>query len=262
MDVLEAALQAMKDGRPAALVTVVGTKGSAPREAGARMLVRADGSIVGTVGGGAVEHEVMKRALAAIEQGVPQRYAPHLGEDLGMACGGSMDLFIEPLIRPPQLVMFGAGHVAREVAPVAQRLGFQVTVVDARPEQATAERFPVCRLLVEPPRDHAASMPCTLDTWVLIVTHGHAQDLEVLRALVGRPLAWIGAIASRRKIGTFFATLREEGVPEEALEAVSSPVGLDIGAQTPAEIAVSVAAEWIRVRHGVDRPPLPLSEGR
>jgi xanthine dehydrogenase accessory factor len=262
MDVLEAALAAMKEGRPAALVTVVGTQGSAPREAGARMLVHGDGSIVGTVGGGAVEFEAMRQALEAIAEGAPRRYAPHLGKDLGMACGGSMDLFIEPLLRPPQLVMYGAGHVAREVAPVARQLGFQVTVVDARPEQATAERFPGCQLRVEAPREHAARLHCSPDTWVLIVTHGHAQDLEVLRALATQPLAWLGAIASRRKIATFFTTLREEGVPEDALARISSPVGLDIGAQTPAEIAISVAAEWVRLRHGVSRPSLPLSGDR
>jgi xanthine dehydrogenase accessory factor len=262
MEVLEAALKAMKDGRPAALVTVVETQGSAPREAGARMLVYADGSGVGTIGGGAVEYEAQNRAMAAIEAGTPQRFTPNLAQDLGMACGGSMDIFIEPLVRPPQLIMFGAGHVAHEVAPVALRLGFQVTVVDARPEQATSARFPGCKLRVEAPKDAADGLRCGPDTWVLIVTHGHAQDLDVLRALVDQPTAWLGAIASKRKVAKFFAKLLEEGVPQAQLDRVSSPVGLDIGAQTPAEIAISVAAEWVRVRHGHVRPPVPLSEGR
>jgi xanthine dehydrogenase accessory factor len=262
MEVLEAALKAMKDGRPAALVTVVGTKGSAPRQAGARMVVYADGSSLGTIGGGAVEYEAQNLAIVAIEEGAPRRYSPNLAKDLGMACGGSMDIFIEPLVRPPQLVMYGAGHVAHEVAPVALRLGYQVTVVDARPEQATTARFPGCTLRLEAPKDHAEAMVCRPDTWVLIVTHGHAQDLDVLRALAGQPLAWLGAIASRRKIAKFFDILLQEGVPQAALDRISSPVGLDIGAQTPAEIAISVAAEWIRVRHGHDRAPVPLSEGR
>lgn len=262
MEVLQAALRAMKEGRPAALVTVVGTQGSAPREAGARMLVYADGTGVGTIGGGAVEYEAQNQAMVAIEAGEPRRYSPHLAQDLGMACGGTMDIFIEPLVRPPQLIMFGAGHVAHEVAPVAQRLGFQVTVIDARPEQANAARFPGCQVRVEHPKDAAESLRCGPDTWVLIVTHGHAQDLDVLRALAGEPTAWLGAIASKRKVATFFAKLRDEGVPQDQLDRISSPVGLDIGAQTPAEIAISVAAEWIRVRHGHARPPLPLSEGR
>ncbi len=252
----------MKEGRPAALVTVVETKGSAPREAGARMVVYADGTGVGTIGGGAVEYEAQNLAMVAIDEGLPRRYTPNLAQDLGMACGGMMDIFIEPLVRAPQLVMFGAGHVAHAVAPVALQLGFQVTVVDSRPEQATSSRFPGCTLRVEQPKDVATTLRSTPDTWVLIVTHGHAQDLDVLRALVGQPLAWLGAIASKRKVAKFFATLRAEGVPQEQLDRISSPVGLDIGAQTPAEIAISVAAEWVRVRHGVDRPPLPLSAGR
>jgi len=262
MEVLQAALDAMKEGRTAALVTVVGTEGSAPREAGSRMLVYADGSGVGTIGGGAVEYEAQNIAMAAIEDGLPVRFSPNLARDLGMACGGTMDIFIEPLVRPPQLVMFGAGHVAHEVAPTALRLGFQVTVVDARPEQATPERFPGCTLRVEHPKDVAQQLCTAPDTWVLIVTHGHAQDLDVLRALVGQPLAWLGAIASKRKVGKFFALLEDEGVPREQLDRISAPVGLDIGAQTPAEIAISVAAEWVRVRHGASRTPLPLSESR
>jgi xanthine dehydrogenase accessory factor len=262
MEVLQAALDAMKEGRPAALVTVVGTSGSAPREAGARMLVYADGTGVGTIGGGAVEYEAQNLAMVAIEEGVPRRYTPNLGADLAMACGGSMDIFIEPLLRPPQLVMFGAGHVAHAVAPVARQLGFAVTVVDARAEQATLERFPGCTLVVETPEDAARQLRCDSDTWVLIVTHGHAHDLELLRVLVGQPWAWLGLIASKRKVAKFFATLKAEGATEEQLARVSSPVGLDIGAQTPAEIAISIAAEWVRFRHGVERAPTPLSEGR
>ncbi len=262
MEVLKAALEAMQQGRPAALVTVVGTKGSTPREAGARMLVYADGSAQGTIGGGAVEYEAQNLAMVAIEEGRPRRFAPNLGKDLGMACGGSMDIFIDPLVRQPQMLIFGAGHVAHEAAPIALRLGFAVTVVDTRPEQATPERFPGCEIRIEHPRDVAASMECAPDVWVLIVTYGHAQDLDVLRALVGQPLAWLGAIASRRKVATFFEKLGKEGVPRESLERISSPVGLDIGAQTPAEIAISVAAEWVRVRNDSQRPPVPLSESR
>lgn len=262
MEVMQAALDAMRDGRPAALVTVVGTQGSTPREVGARMLVYSDGTGVGTIGGGAVEYETQNLAIAAIEEGAPRRYQPNLAKDLGMACGGSMEIFIQPLVRPPQLVMFGAGHVALQVAPIARQLGFRVTVVDARSEQATPERFPGCTVRVEQPKHVAHNLQSTPDTWVLIVTHGHAQDLDVLRALVGQPLAWIGAIASKRKVAKFFAKLRDEGVAQDDLDRISSPVGLDIGAQTPAEIAISVAAEWVRVRHGLQRPPLPLSTGR
>ncbi|MFH1466248.1 MAG: XdhC family protein [Pseudomonadota bacterium] len=261
MEILKAAIAAVDAGRPCALVTVVGTRGSSPREAGSRMLVFADGSSQGTVGGGAVEHAAIQQAREVIEAGTPRRLAPDLAS-LGMACGGAMDLFIEPLIAPPRLVIFGAGHVAAAVSPIAGLLGFERTVIDPRPELATAERFPGCTVQVAPHLASAEGLATHSRTWILVVTHGHGQDLEVLRALIARPWAWLGVIASRRKIATFLQELRSEGVPEEHLERVSSPVGLDIGAQTPAEIAVSIAAEWVQHRHGLHGAAPPLTAGR
>ncbi len=261
MEVLKAAVEAMAAGRQAALVTVVDTKGSAPREAGARMLVFNDGSSTGTIGGGAVEHAATKQALQAMAEGRPRRFSPHLGKDLGMSCGGSMDIFLQPLIRPPRLVIFGAGHVAHATAPVARQLGFEVTIVDERAEQATEQRFPGCRLLLEAPEQAAQNLDCDDDTWFLVVTHGHGYDLAVLRVLARRPWAWLGAIASRRKAATFRAQLSAEGIPDETLARISSPVGLDLGARTPAEIAISVAAEWVRTRRDCARVPLPLRDG-
>jgi len=258
MQILQAAIEAVRGGRVCALVTVVATRGSAPREAGARMLVFADGTSVGTVGGGAVEHTAIREAQAAIAAGSPRLFAPDLGQ-LGMACGGSMDLFIEPLQRPPRLVIFGAGHVAAAVAPVARLLGFDCAVIDPRDDQATEARFPGCAVRVAEHRPAAEALATDPDTWILIVTHGHGQDLEVLRALVGREWAWLGVIASRRKIATFRQTLLAEGVPEERLGRISSPVGLDIGAETPAEIAVAIAAEWVQARRGAAQDARPRS---
>jgi xanthine dehydrogenase accessory factor len=258
MEILKAAIAAAEAGRACALITVVGSRGSSPRGPGSRMLVFSDGSSQGTVGGGAVEFAAIQQALQAIEAQAPRRFAPDLGS-LGMACGGTMDLFIEPLRAAPRLVVFGAGHVAAAVAPIARLLGFEPTVIDPRPEFATAERFPGCTVRVAPHRESAESLATQADTWILVVTHGHGHDLEVLRALVARPWAWLGVIASRRKVATFLTTLRAEGVVEERLARISSPVGLDLGAQTPAEIAVSIAAEWVQTRHGRSGPAVPLS---
>jgi len=248
MEILKAALAAMEQGREAVLVTVVGAQGSTPREAGARMLVYADGSTAGTIGGGAVEHATIREALESLAAGAPRRFSPELGRDLGMQCGGSMDLFIEPLRRPEKLVIFGAGHVASATAPLARSLGFDVTVVDPRAELVTEARFPGCHLLAAEHEATAAALQADDRTWLLLMTHGHGHDLEILRLVVRHRWAWLGLIASRRKVATFKATLGSEGVPAEDLERVSSPVGLPLGAETPAEIAISIAAEWVKLR--------------
>ncbi len=262
MKILKAAIEAVESARSAAMATVVGTSGSAPREAGARMLVYADGSIEGTVGGGAVEHEVVRQALAAIQVGAPRLYSPSLSRDLGMGCGGTMDIFIEPLVRAPRLAIFGAGHVSQATAAIAISLGFEVTVFDERPQFATAERFPGCSLVHAAPDQSARQLRTDDQDYLLLVTHKHAHDELLLELLLDRPWAWLGLIGSRRKVASTFARLREKGADEAQLKRVSSPVGLDIGAQTPAEIAVSICAEIVRVRQACQRPPLPLKEVR
>lgn len=259
-ELLQAIEAAMIAGERVALATVVGVEGSAPRAAGARMVVWADGRTLGTVGGGNFEHRVTEAAVATIAAGVPRRYTVHLTRDLGMCCGGAMDVYIEPIEPEDRLVIFGAGHVAQPTAAIARMLGFVVTVVDERDELATAERFPGCTLVTADPRATARTLATDARTWVLVTTHDHALDQDLVELLIGRTWAWMGVIGSRAKLAKFFVRLRAAGVDEALFRRLNGPVGLDIGAETPAEIAVSIAAELVRVRRGADRPPRSMAE--
>lgn len=256
-----AALTAAGDaGETVALATVTGVDGSAPRAAGARMIVWPDGRTFGTIGGGNFEHRVTAEAVAAIRRGLPHRYSVHLTRDLGMCCGGAMEVYIEPIGPEERLVIFGAGHVAEPTARVAAMLGYRVTVVDEREEYATQERFPDVDVRCTDPRAYAATLETDPRTYVLITTHEHRLDQDLLETLLPREYAWLGLIGSRAKLAKFFLRLRAAGVEEALFQRVSGPVGLDIGAETPAEIAVSITAELVRVRHGRHEPPRSLSE--
>lgn len=223
------------------------------------MLVHADGTLVGTIGGGALEHRVVQVALEVLRTGRPERFEAHLVRDLGMCCGGKVEVYVEPLQARVPLVVFGAGHVAHAVAPVLLALDFDVTVVDERDELNTAERFPGCARVVEDARAWARSLPEDPDAHYLVVTHDHQLDQDLVETLLPRPCAWIGMIGSRGKVARFLVRYRAAGLDEALFAKLCAPVGLDIGAETPAEIAVSIAAELVRVRRRADRPPVPLS---
>ncbi len=260
MNVFSAAARAWRTGRRAAFATVVSVGGSTPRAAGARMLVYADGEIVGTVGGGELERQVTLQAIDVVRSGRPERFTAHLTRDLGMCCGGRMEVYIEPLqIRSP-IVIFGAGHVAKAVAPVLVALDYAVTIVDGRDELATEHRFPGCTVEATDPLTFAESLPEDAEAHWLIVTHDHQLDQDLGQILLPRACAWIGMIGSRRKIASFLVRYRAAGMPEGLFAKLRAPVGLDLGAETPAEIAVAIAAELVRLRRGSTRSPVPLSE--
>lgn len=257
MHVLQAAVEAIQSGRPAALVWVLEVGGSTPRSPGSRMLVYADGSSLGTIGGGAVEHQVIAAAVEVIRAGVPRRYEAHLTRDLGMCCGGEMAFFIEPLETREPLAIYGAGHVAHALAPMAVALGFQVTVVDERDELNNAERFPDCSRVATDPVLHAEELE---RGYALVVTHDHALDQDLVNALLPNDaLTWVGMIGSKVKVTRFLIRLRAAGMDDALLQRLCAPVGLDIGAETPTEIAVAIAGELVRVRRHADRSPAPLS---
>ncbi|HVR72594.1 MAG TPA: XdhC/CoxI family protein [Vicinamibacteria bacterium] len=257
-DVLEATLRAELSGEPAALVTVVATEGSTPQKAGAKMLVYPDGRIVGTIGGGCVEAEMTWRARQAIESRKPQTAAYELtadqaGED-GLVCGGRMQVFIEPIEGTPTLCLFGAGHVAQPLARMAKAAGFRVEVVDDRVKFANHDRFPEADLvLVEEFTAAASRMTLGRNTYVVVVTRGHKGDGEALQSVIGKGLRYVGLLGSKPKLVHLVAGLEEKGVPPEALGEIRCPLGLEIGAITPDEIAVSILAEMIAIRRGV--PP-------
>jgi xanthine dehydrogenase accessory factor len=256
-EVLEAAVRAETAGEAAALVTVVSTEGSTPQKAGARMLVYGDGRIVGTIGGGCLEAEMSWRAREAIGGRRPRLVSYDLtpdqaGED-GLVCGGRMQVFIEPIEGTPVLCLFGAGHVAQPLARMAKACGFRVEVADDRIKFANAERFPDAdRIVVDDLVAAAGKMTLGPASYAIVVTRGHTGDREVLEGVLGRGLRFVGLLGSRPKVVHIFAALVEKGVPRESLAEVHAPLGLGIGAQTPYEIAVSILAEMIAVRRGVD----------
>ena len=181
MKVLAAAVAAVAAGHRVVLVTVVGVNGSAPRASGARMLVEADGNIVGTVGGGAWEHRLVEDALAALKDGRNRRVQLNLSLDLGMCCGGAMEALIEPLIPNPRLVVYGAGHVGTALAWQAERLGFDLTMVDEREDWLDASRFPpTTRCLLMDPRRALPELPTDRNSYHLVVTHSHQLDQDLV----------------------------------------------------------------------------------
>ena len=256
-DVFAAALAAEQAGEPAALVTVVSTQGSTPQKAGAKMVVYPDGRIVGTIGGGCVEAEMTWRARQVIDVRRPQLVTYELtpeqaGED-GLICGGRMEVFIEPIEGTPTLCLFGAGHVAQPLARMAKAVGFRVEVADDRVKFANAMRFPEADLIVvDEFAAAAAKMTLGRETYAVVVTRGHKGDADALEAVLGKGLRFVGLLASRPKLVHLATALEERGVSPAEIATIHAPLGLEIGAATPEEIAVSVLAEMIAVRRGVD----------
>jgi xanthine dehydrogenase accessory factor len=249
-DVTQALLALLDAGQSGALATVIKTTGSTPQVAGARLLLLPDGRAVGTVGGGAIERLVLA-ALAEVRAcGEARVLACDLARELGMCCGGSMEVFVEPVAATPRLIIFGAGHVAQPTAALARSVGFEVVVADEREELNTSERFPGCHLEHAEAGSLLARLAPDERDWLLIVTHDHQLDEEVLRrALAGRA-RYIGLVGSRRKV---YRLLQRVAARQGSLDLrrVYAPVGLDLGAVTPAEIAVSIVAELVALRHQV-----------
>jgi xanthine dehydrogenase accessory factor len=253
-DVFRELVRAMDAGERTALVTIVSARGSTPQRVGARMLVYEDGRTAGTIGGGCYENDACGKAREAIRVARPQLVEYSLNEELaaesGLICGGVMEVFIEPVVPTPNLYLLGAGHVSMEVARVAQATGFRVHVVDDREKFANAERFPGADVIVDdiPAWLRTAALPP--DAFVAVVTRGHRHDFDAVRELANRPLRYLGLIGSRAKVLRIFEALEGEGIGPATLSAIHAPIGLDIGAVTPAEIAVSVVAELVAVRSG------------
>jgi len=238
-------------GRRFVLLTVVESRGFTPQKAGAHMLLAADGETVGTIGGGAIEHEALREARALLESGdVARTVKKHLTQELGMCCGGEMVVYLEVLEAMPRLFVYGAGYLARPIAALAVGVGFQVTVIDARPEWAQPERFPTAALRCQDPEDHARSLASTDQDFVVVTTHDHALDQRLVQHLLVKPFRFVGMVGSLAKQRKFALRLQARGFTDEQIARMRTPLGLAIGAQTPEEIAVSVLAELIAVRRG------------
>jgi len=252
MDIFEEVVRMRRAGRRGALATIVHTNGSIPSYESSRMLVRDDGSIAGTVGGGCVEAEVWAAAKDVILSEQPRKMTFNLNHDAaydaGLICGGTLEIFVEPILPQPTLYLFGGGHVSTAVARVAHQAGFAIGVVDDRESFANAERFPMASEIYSNYDDAFAKIQPNSSSYILIVTRGHKDDMRVLAWAIDTEARYIGMIGSRRKVISVYKALEKEGHHLAKFERVHAPVGLDIGALSPEEIAVSIAAELIAVR--------------
>src|SRR6266487_4032824 len=258
-EVFAAVADALDRGEPAALVTIVSATGSTPQRIGAKMLVFADGRMIGTIGGGCYENDAFWKAREAITDRKPRLVHYELSDDFaqetGLICGGQMDVYIEPIEPSPELYVVGAGHVGFHLARLAHDVGFRVHVIDDREKFANSERFPnAVEIVVDDIPSWIARASIPAHAYVVIVTRGHTNDLEALRALAPRDLRYLGLIGSRAKVARIYDELSAAKMPAETLRRVHAPIGLDIGAVTPQEIAVSILAELIAVKHGKEHP--------
>ena len=253
-NIYEEILKLERENQAGALCTIINTRGSTPRHEGSKMLVLEDGSFIGTVGGGEVENRIRAEALAAIQDGKTRllKYSmvdPAAG-DPGV-CGGTLEVYVEPIIPRPLLVVIGGGHVGRAVVTLAKFLDFRVAVSDDRPEFCTPEANPGADEFYCLPMDQLPNvLKITPRTYLVLTTRGSNVDVEGLAPLLETPAAYIGVIGSKRRWLTTKKTLLAQGVPEKLLERVHSPMGLELNAETPEEIAVSIMAEIIMVRNG------------
>jgi xanthine dehydrogenase accessory factor len=253
MDIYEQIVQLRREGRRGAVATIVNVRGSIPSFKTAKMLVRDDGSIVGTIGGGCVEADVWQAAREVMESEKARTVKFDLNQDpkydTGLVCGGTLEVFIEPILPPALLYVFGAGHVAVNLCQVAAHAGFDLIVTDDRTSYATQERFPAAREVHALDFDEAtAKLDPNEASYIVIVTRGHRDDMRILRWAVQTRARYVGMIGSRRKVIEIFKTLQQEGLPTNLFDRVHAPVGLDIGAVTPEEIAVAITAELIAIR--------------
>lgn len=263
--IYQALAQLESGNQAAALCTIIRSQGSTPRGVGSKMLVYPDGTIIGTVGGGEVENRVIAEALTALKDSRPRvlpysMVDPQRG-DPGV-CGGQLEVFVEPILPAPLLIVIGGGHVGKAVAHLAHWLGFRVAISDDRPEFCTPEAIPEADEFYPVPM---AELPAHLDlnrwSYLVLTTRGANVDVEGLPALLKTPAAYIGVIGSRRRWQTTRKALLAAGTPPEALERVRSPIGLELNAQTPEEIAVSILAEILMLRDRGDGKPMSAPGG-
>lgn len=257
MDIYEELVRLRRQGQKCALATIVQVNGSIPSYESAKLLVREDGSMVGTVGGGCVEAEVWTAAREVIETGKPKHLTFSLGQDAaydnGLICGGQLNVFVEPVEPQPQAYIFGGGHVSKSISKVANLAGFTTTIIDDREAFSNKDRFPEAAATYADEYEKVfPQLDITSSSYVVIVTRGHRDDMRVLKWAVNTPARYIAMIGSKRKTISVIKELEKEGMPRELFEKIHAPMGLAIGAETPEEIAVSVVAEMIAVRRAPD----------
>lgn len=262
LEIFEELLRLKRAGRSGVLATVVESSGSAPRKAGAKLLLRDDGSLVGSVGGGRLEQETLQAARAAQAEGRPRTFPFSLAADNGMVCGGWVLVYLEPVSLVPRLLVLGCGHVGQALARLARPAGFAVTLVDpgGANNETRVDGFAAPDLTC-PPAEAVAQTAVDRQTLVVIATPSHQLDFQAALAVLATPAPYIGLLGSRRKRAALHDFLRERGCAEEAIARVITPAGIAIGAQTPEEIAVSILAQLIALRRQHDPRDSSLDPG-
>lgn len=252
MDLFEEIVRMRRAGQRGALATIVHTNGSIPSYESSRMLVREDGSIAGTIGGGCVEAEVWAAAKEVMQKEAPRKMVFNLNNeasyDSGLICGGTLEVFVEPILPQPMLYLFGGGHVSMAVAKAASAAGFGIAVVDDRESFANKERFPMAQEIYPRYEDAFEKIHPNASSYIVIVTRGHKEDMRVLAWAVRTEARYLGMIGSKRKVLSVYKALENDGYKAEEFERVYAPMGLEIGALSPEEIAVSISAELVAVR--------------
>ena len=266
MDLFSEIVRLRKTGQKCALATIVEVNGSIPSYESAKILVREDGSFIGTIGGGCVEAEVWNAAREVIETEKPRHLSFNLGQDAaydnGLICGGQLNVFIEAIVPRPHAYIFGAGHISKSLAKVSAMAGFGVSVVDNRESFASRERFPEADEVIAAEYEEVFNqLAIHSSSYIVIVTRGHRDDMRVLRWALTTEARYIAMIGSKRKVIAVMREFEKEGMSRETFERVHAPMGLEIGAITPEEIAVSVAAEMIAVRRNADPKWKTLAKG-
>jgi xanthine dehydrogenase accessory factor len=257
MDIYEEVVRLRRLGQKCALATIVQVNGSIPSYESAKLLVREDGSMAGTIGGGCVEAEVWNAAREVMETERARQMNFSLGQDAaydnGLICGGQLSVFVEPVVPQPRAFIFGAGHISKSISKVATLAGFASVIVDNREAFANKERFPEAdEIFAEEYEDVFPKLTVRDTSYVIIVTRGHRDDMRVLRWAVETNAKYIAMIGSKRKVIGVVKELEKEGIQRAVFERIFAPMGFEIGAITPEEIAVSVVAEMIAVRRAPD----------
>jgi xanthine dehydrogenase accessory factor len=254
MEIFEEALRLKRLGRRSAIATIVECRGSSPQKQGAKMLVRDDGTIIGTLGGGCLEADVFQASIMTMKDGEPRTLPFSLTErEGGLVCGGNVLVYIEPVVPDPHLVVLGAGHVGKALAKLARSTGFRISVMDDRSEFANYDNIPDADEVVVGDFTRAfEGIDVDAGTFIVVATRGHNHDLDAVQSALRTRAGYIGLLGSRRKKALLRNALRERGIGAEEIDRVIIPVGLEIGSVTPEEIAVSIMAQIIQKRRDHD----------